>query len=199
MQKNFLAGLATGLFMIGMVGGVNADILVSQGLETSAYSASHSWSSYTPNFAFDGDYNTLWNSGSYPTEWVEVDLGQSTSITEILLTVSQSPSPRDTTHEIWTSSSSIGWDTSGATRSYTFTGLTSDRDLLSAVFATSLSAQHVQIRTTRSPSWVGWDEIQIMAANPVPEPAVPEPATMLLFGIGLAGLAGSRVRRKKKA
>jgi len=194
MKKIFLAGLATGLFMIGMVGGVNADILVSQGLGTSAYSASQSWGSYTPNFAFDGDYNTLWESGSYPTEWVEVDLGQSTSITEILLTVSQSPSPAETTHEIWTSSSSIGWNTSGATRSYMFTGSTSNEDLLSAVFATSLSAQYVQIKTTRSPSWVGWDEIQIMAANPVPEPA-----TVLLFGIGLAGLAGSRVRRKKKA
>ena len=28
---------------------------------------------------------------------------------------------------------------------------------------------------------------------------VPEPTTMLLFGTGLAGLAGSRIRRKKKA
>jgi len=194
MKKNVLAGLATGLFMLGMVGGVNADILVSQGLGNSAYTASHSWGGYTPNFAFDGDYNTLWSSGTYPTEWVEVDLGQSTSITEILLTVAQSPSPAETTHEIWTSSSSIGWNTSGATRSYTFTGLTSNEDLLSAVFATSLSAQYVQIKTIGSPSWVGWDEIQIMAANPVPEPA-----TVLLFGIGLAGLAGSRVRRKKKA
>jgi len=29
--------------------------------------------------------------------------------------------------------------------------------------------------------------------------SVPEPTTMLLFGTGLAGLAGSRIRRKKKA
>jgi hypothetical protein len=35
-----------------------------------------------------------------------------------------------------------------------------------------------------------------VSLNPAP---VPEPTTMLLFGTGLAGLLGSRIRRKKKA
>ena len=32
--------------------------------------------------------------------------------------------------------------------------------------------------------------------DPYPDP-IPEPATMLIFGVGLAGLAGTRLRRKK--
>lgn len=32
--------------------------------------------------------------------------------------------------------------------------------------------------------------------TPLPDPTVPEPATMLLFGTGIAGLVGSRIRRK---
>jgi len=37
-----------------------------------------------------------------------------------------------------------------------------------------------------------------MNVAPGSEP-VPEPTTMLLFGTGLAGLAGKKIRRKKKA
>lgn len=179
--------------MLGIVGMAEATI-VSQGLDSSSYTASSSWNADpTPDFAFDGDFDTGWNAGTYSTSWIEVDLGMSTDLTQILLSVTQAPDG-PTTHEVWSSSSnSIGWDTSDATLSYTFSGDTSTGQLLSATFLTPLTAQYIQIRTVSSPSWVAWNEIQVMSADPVPEPA-----SMLLFGTGLTGLVGTRLRRKKK-
>lgn len=51
-------------------------------------------------------------------------------------------------------------------------------------------------QVTRSGSyWEGKSTAyQLVASNPVPEPA-----TMLLFGTGIAGLAGIRLRKKKSA
>ena len=41
-------------------------------------------------------------------------------------------------------------------------------------------------------------EVDMTFTTYVDNAPVPEPATMLLFGTGLAGLVGSRLRRKKK-
>lgn len=46
--------------------------------------------------------------------------------------------------------------------------------------------------------WPAFGAISHVAIYGVDAAPVPEPATMLLFGTGLAGLAGSRLRKKKK-
>lgn len=45
----------------------------------------------------------------------------------------------------------------------------------------------------KTDTWLGVDNIQVSTTAPVPEPA-----TMLLFGAGLVGLAGVRAKRMKK-
>lgn len=73
------------------------------------------------------------------------------------------------------------WDHSGGSG---FLGIVSDIGFSSAIFSDSGSPL--------TQTW-GFDNISGGATAPVPEPA-----TMLLFGTGIAGLAGSRLRRRKK-
>jgi len=69
-----------------------------------------------------------------------------------------------------------------------FIGITAVQSISSLTIGTEpLSLRH---------SWV-IDNLIIASQESGGEP-VPEPATMLLFGTGIAGLAGTRIRRKKK-
>lgn len=167
----------------------SAFTIVSQGLGSSAYTASSSWYGAPPGLAFDGDFSTTWNAADYPVEWLEVNLGQPTDIVKLQLSVAQSP-VGITTHQLWLSSSSIQGNTDYATLAHTFSGQTSDGQLLSIDLAVPVVAQYIQIRTVESPSWVAWKEVQVMTADPVPEPS-----TILLFGTGIAGWAGTKLRR----
>lgn len=48
------------------------------------------------------------------------------------------------------------------------------------------------------PGWIPYDEWVLMGYDDSMHPTIPEPATMLLFGTGLVGLIGSRLRKKKQ-
>ena len=93
----------------------------------------------------------------------------------------------DTPHEVWVSNSAILGDLSGSTLIHTFSGFTFADDILTHTLPSPLSAQFVQIRTTESPSWFGWWEVQVLA--------VPEPSTLALAAVGILGLIAHARRR----
>jgi RNA polymerase sigma factor (sigma-70 family) len=122
--------------------------------------ASSAWDDHTPEVAFDGDGNNMWNSGGYAPAWIEKDLGSVTLLSGIVLHVSQTPEGA-TTHEVWLSDEPIGNDHSKATLVHTFKGVTKDGQVLSLDFAKNTKARYMQLRTTESPSWIGWRQVEI--------------------------------------
>jgi RNA polymerase sigma factor (sigma-70 family) len=127
--------------------------------------ASGSWDEHTPDRAFDGTAHTMWNSGSYFPQWIEADLGATRQLATLALVAAQLPAG-ETTHEVWVSDEPIGKDLTRAELAHTFKGHTDNNQRLTLTFATGLSARYVQIRTTWSPSWVAWNEVELRVQGP---------------------------------
>ena len=113
-----------------------------------------------PDKAFNGSQSTGWNSGGPAPHWIEADLGASTRLAELRLTVNQSPDGT-TTHEVWVSNAPIGEDRAQAKLVHTFNGETRQLQQLKFDFPKGLEARYIQIRTTQSPSWVAWVAIEV--------------------------------------
>jgi hypothetical protein len=123
---------------------------------------SNAFEGQTGAFAVDGDPGTSWNSGGFPLQWIQIDLGQSYDLAEIRLTAAQSP-PGETTHVVYGSGDGTA---GGLVTLHVFRQPTADSDVL--VFAPAeliLGIRVIRIETTLSPSWVGWREIEVIAAE----------------------------------
>ena len=142
------------------------DVLVSERLDPEAYAGSGMYERFVPLRAFDGEEmeaHQYWNSGDSAPQWVEVDLGRTEAVTRIRLVVAMLPDG-DTTHEVWVSNEPIQADLSRAAKLHTFTGPTTDRQVLELKLEAPRVVRYVQVRTTASPSWVAWMEVQVFAA-----------------------------------
>jgi hypothetical protein len=105
----------------------------------------------------DGDRNTLWNSGGYPPQWVEIDLGDA-DVHHVTLIPEQTPAGH-TEHHI------VGIPASGGPRSLgDLKGDTQSGGEFTVTVAPDLTqrVRKVRIETTQSPrSWVAWREIEV--------------------------------------
>lgn len=109
--------------------------------------------------AVDGDLTTAWNSGGFPLQWIEIDLGSPATIRSLRLRVGQSPAG-ETVHLIV----GRGPGTEGREQLlHTFQGRTTDRSTLNVAPETPWQGiRYVRVITTESPSWVAWFEIEVL-------------------------------------
>ena len=108
--------------------------------------------------AVDGDTSTAWNSGGFPPQWIQIDLGAPHTITDIKLNVGQSPTGQ-TTHNVY--ASATGADASWQLIT-TFQGDTTDGQVLDYAPASAVvGMRYIKVETTASPSWVAWKEIDV--------------------------------------
>ncbi|MFZ2098111.1 MAG: discoidin domain-containing protein [Anaerolineales bacterium] len=123
----------------------------------------------TPQMAVDGDPNTQWSAGAYPTQWIEIDLGARYQVGAIRLTVGQWPAGI-TMHQLW-----AGASPDAMQLVYEFSGREYDFDVLNYVPAMPLeNIRYVRVVTTESPSWVSWREIEVLAPLPSIATVTPE-------------------------
>jgi hypothetical protein len=116
-------------------------------------------SGFGPERATDGTLTTAWNSGGFPTQWIEFDLGSVSDLVEINVASGQST-------PLGISSFNITFD-GGAP--ILLSGSTENGDTLTLALDPSVSAQVVRIEITAlAGSWVALSEVQILAPEPVP-------------------------------
>lgn len=108
--------------------------------------------------ATDGDPDTIWNAGTGPPAWIEIDLDRARAIGVIRLTVGQDPAGR-TRHVITCRRRPSG----DATRLGVLSGATKDLDVLEVRSPADARCRFIRIETRASPSWVAWREIEITA------------------------------------
>ena len=213
MRKKFVVGLATGLFMLGMVGMANANLIANGSFERDGWQTPTFWSLGIGNTDLPG-----WSITGGSVDWIDglwqpsdgdksLDMNGSaagtiisdpfatTPGTQYKVTFDMAGNPAggtDEKHLIFSlsngdSENTFTFDTSG--RNYIDMGWKQ----MSCSFLATESTSELRFSGVASDGSFYGAAIDNVVVNPVPIPA-----TILLFGTGLTGLIGIRIRRKKK-
>jgi hypothetical protein len=121
-------------------------------------SASRWLANQPPSGAVDGSTGSWWGAGDFAPQWVQIDLGEASAVGLIRLVITQSPAG-DTIHQVW-----AGPAPDQMTLVHTFEGYTVDEQVLEYEPETPLeNVRYIRVITKKSPSWVGWKEIEVLA------------------------------------
>lgn len=120
--------------------------------------ASRSLPDQPPSGAVDGTTSQWWGAGDFAPQWILIDLGTAQTIGTIRLVITQSPAG-DTIHQVW-----VGSTIDRLYLLHTFEGYTVDGQVLEFKPESSVeNVRYIRVNTRQSPSWVGWQEIEVLA------------------------------------
>ncbi|MYM21939.1 PEP-CTERM sorting domain-containing protein [Duganella sp. FT135W] len=154
---------------------------IAAGLSSGSYTESGSYGGQTAQELFNGGW---WSSGNFGTQWVQVDLGSSLSLSSIKYTITMAPNG-SIWQNVYVSDTAIGSDWSLLTPIATFADAAGhNAEVITLNLSTS--GRYVEIVANGGPSWTGLVDASITA---VPEPTA---YLMLLAGISLLGAIARR-------
>lgn len=185
---------------VGISSNAHSALLISPllaDLSSDSYSSSRNYlSTTTAEAAFNGGY---WNAGNYGWHWIQADAGSEVSITQLKITVAQSPNGA-TYHQVYSSDSSIGNGYGSLTPIFTQGGYTTNGSVLDVLFDTPQLGRFFLILSNGGSSWTAlgdggqrtnWEQ-QVLNVS-----AVPLPPAMIAFSTAMLGI-GLLARRKRK-
>jgi len=107
-----------------------------------------------PTNVTDGDIKTPWSAGGPAPQWIQLDLGEESSVSRLRLNVSQTPLG-PTTHEVYGGPTPDQLKLLG-----TLEGTTQDSQWIELSVSAN-NVRYLKIATVKSPSWVAWREIEV--------------------------------------
>ena len=120
--------------------------------------ASRSLPYQPPSRAVDGTTSQWWGAGDFAPQWILIDLGTPQTIGTIRLVITQSPAG-NTIHQVW-----VGPSIAELYLLHTFEGYTTDGQVLEFKPESPVeNVRYLRVNTRQSPSWVGWQEIEVLA------------------------------------
>ncbi|MDA8418421.1 MAG: PEP-CTERM sorting domain-containing protein [Desulfobacteraceae bacterium] len=203
MKKKLLAGLAIGVMMFGMTGMASADTIVDTGTNQAGSNWTLSNSQWLAGqFSLSQAYTItdvegfMWGgSGSTATVALYTD-GGTVPVTELFS--KQFTAGTDASHD-WYGASGLSWALAAGTYWASFEVRAGDTYWGSLTGSALHPLGKEAYHPLNSLGWVNYDNLNLAVriSGDTGNNPVPEPATMLLMGTGLAGLIGARRKNKK--
>lgn len=215
MKKKIIAGLATGLLLVGMQGWANANLITNGSFEgngdigdfmtlNAGDNSIDGWTVQSGSIDWIQDY---WQASDgtrsldlagYFSQGTIVGINFNTIVGQTYLVQFDMAGNPDKTYD----KAMIGAAVGDVAHNFSFSQAGNTRqnmgwETMSFTFTATDTTSQLKFGDVTGASDQAWGAaLDNVRADVAP---VPEPATMLLFGTGILGLAGSRCRRKKVA